>query len=202
MAAKACNYLQRPENSVTIDVGDYVTVRLGVENCGNARGNFYAEIFKNDNRCIGKWNQWLNSGEVLKLYGSECDIASMPNSKIVVVYAGGHAEGGAWREDFRDTITISPEAAPPPPPEPPEGEITNYDCPSTLESGERYQVTATGKNIGGSGAYFRFRLFEGSSEITHGGLVHRGAGSSLTQTLSGTMPNRNLNLTLELWRQT
>ena len=83
-----------------------------------------------------------------------------------------------------------------------EGKITNYNYPPTLESGERYQVIAIGKNIGGSGAYFRFRLFEGSSEITHGGLVYRGPGNSFTQTLSGTMPNHNLNLKLELWRQT
>ena len=91
---------------------------------------------------------------------------------------------------------------PPPPPDPAEGEITNYEYPSARRSGERYQVEATGKNIGGTGAYFRFRLFEGSSEITHGGLVYRGPGNSFTQTLSGTMPNRNLNLRLELRRQT
>ena len=85
---------------------------------------------------------------------------------------------------------------------PPEGRITNYDYPSTSKMSARYQVTATGKNIGGSGAYFRFRLFEGSIEITRGGLVYRGSGNSFTQTLSGTMPNRNLNLRLELRRQT
>ena len=98
-----------------------------------------------------------------------------------------------WREKYDTSCTG----------EPAKGQFVGEPTyPASKKVGERYSVTATGKNIGDEGGYFRLRLYEGATEISHGGEVYRGGGNSFTQTLSGTMPDRDLNLILKLMRVT
>ena len=100
-----------------------------------------------------------------------------------------------WREKYDPSCAGDPE-------EPAKGQFVGEPTyPASKIVGERYNVTATGKNIGEEGGHFRLRLYEGATEISHGGWVYRGGGNSFTQTLSGTMPDRDLNLTLKLMRQ-
>ena len=84
-----------------------------------------------------------------------------------------------------------------------EAEITEVIYPtSDVVVGSAYDVQVTMKNTLPGSTKFTFRLKEGTTEIDHSIGLTISSGVSWTQPLSGVMPNRTLNLTVELWRET
>ena len=82
-----------------------------------------------------------------------------------------------------------------------EAEITEIIYPtSDVVVGSTYDVQVTMKNNLSKTYEFRFRLKEGTTEIDHSVSAPINPGVWWTATLSGVMPNRTLNLTMELWR--
>ena len=84
-----------------------------------------------------------------------------------------------------------------------EAEITEVIYPtSDVTVGSSYEVQVTMKNNFLDTYEFRFRLKEGIEEIDHSVSAPINPGVWWTATLSGIMPNRDINLTMELWRGT
>ena len=106
MATKACKYIQSPR-STEIEVGETVTARFRIKNCGDEGGNFYLTLFKDGVNCKSQYNKWLEVGEKTTVY-FDCEFA-MPNKVVKLRFVGGHAEGSVWREDYSDTVTLTPK---------------------------------------------------------------------------------------------
>ena len=193
--AKASIIRWRPLVSGEVEVGTSIKPELKIVNLSNYVGRFYWRIKKDDETCVQAGNITIQPKALSFLI--ECDSFNMPNRNVKIEFDAGHYCGNELIEDdYKLIILIPKEEATA------KGEfVGDPTYPASKIVGERYNVTATGKNIGGVGAYFRLRLYEGTTEISHGGLVYRGSGKSFTQTLSGTMPNRDLNLILNLMRK-
>ena len=192
--AKASITRWRPPISESVEAGTSIKPELEIGNISDYVGRFYWRIKKDSETCVQAGNITIQPKALSFLI--ECDSFNMPNRSVTIEFDAGHYCGNELIEDDYKEIILTPKEATA------KGQfVGDPTYPASKEVGERYNVTATGKNIGGVGAYFRLRLYEGAIEITHGGLIYRGGGNSFTQTLSGTMPNRDLNLILKLMRQ-
>ena len=107
MGAHAVAYFKNPANNTEKKAGYYVAVYLQIRNDGNEQGNFYFGIKKNGVGCQALYNIFLNPGAAKNC--PSCTF-TMPDSRVTINYFGGHAESGAWKQDFSDTIYIDPEA--------------------------------------------------------------------------------------------
>lgn len=107
MAAKASIYLTRPSSSGTYTVGEYIPIRLGVENVGNAKGWIQGYIVKDESICKDLQGE-VDPGSVVKLYGSECDIY-MPNNTVNVTFYARHWDGSKYVQDQSKSITLTPK---------------------------------------------------------------------------------------------
>ena len=105
-AAKACINWIEPEKSTSVRVGDTVNCRIAMYNCGDALGNFYTEILNNGVRFTPNscYNVWLEQYVENICSGSFV----MPNRIVNLVFRGGHADGGSWKQDFSKSITLTP----------------------------------------------------------------------------------------------
>ena len=83
-----------------------------------------------------------------------------------------------------------------------EGEITNVEYPTSVQIGVDYSVKVTMKNVSPTGQTFIFRLKEGETEIASSSPFYIYGGTTTSHTFKRVMPNRTLNLTVELWRET
>ena len=87
--------------------------------------------------------------------------------------------------------------------EPAEGKIKWYAAPAELESGVVADIYTDVENIGSSDGDFTLKLIDGDNETVIDtdpiGILAPGA-SAFGRHLTGTMPNKNWNLSIELWR--
>jgi len=87
--------------------------------------------------------------------------------------------------------------------EPAEGKIKWYDAPAELESGVVADIYVDVENIGSSDGDFTLKLIDTDSETVIDtdtiGILAAGS-SAFGRHLTGTMPSKNWNLMLELWR--
>ncbi|GAI94534.1 unnamed protein product [marine sediment metagenome] len=86
-------------------MGSVINTAFGVKNCGAVRGNFYSVLKVDGIVKASRYNEWLDVG---KLSSPLLYSFYMPNRTTKVDFYGGHAEAGAWKEDYHSTITLTP----------------------------------------------------------------------------------------------
>ncbi len=95
--------------------------------------------------------------------------------------------------EFKVSLYVAPK------PGYPKMSIISVDVPSTVEAGKSFTLTLSWSNLGDAGtAWWRIADLDTGTEVLPRTTWPVAAGESGTKAASITMPNRNLNLRLEL----
>ncbi len=168
--------------------GDSIEPGVGIRNLGEQSGTFWATVIDIDTGAtLGSGSTTIAGGSTGWIYPSAFP---MPPKTLNVRANIGH---DTTIDDYMDKTIPLMEA---------KGTIIKYEAPASARPGDPLTISATVKNVGTDSGTFQVRVRDNdlNVDVDATGWFTMAKEAETTKTLSGTMPDRDWNLTLLLER--